>query len=474
MSSKDQKLNIKNQNVGVPSRRDGFVKEEGVTLIELLIAIFIIGTVVTGMFGLFMLNVRTNYEAERRVIAVALANERAEMIRNLPYAAVGTQGGIPAGAIQQAETIIRHGLTFTVKTDIRYVDDPYDGLITSQPPDTLNIDYKQARIEVSWTAPTAAKPLVLLLHIAPPGIEGGEAAGTLLFTALNAGGQGIEQVTVRLQNSTTTPPVDVTTQTNAQGQVFLPGLPPANGSYGLTVNKSGYTGEQTYSATATFLPDADHSHLSMLVGQLTQKTFAIDRVSQLTIQTKRSPGQQVLGNIAYALKGTKTIGTTNTGDPVYVLNTTGSTNTSGTAVHQNLVWDTYTFSVNGATTGYDIKETTLLLPVVVNPAEDKAMDVYLVEHQPISLHVTVASPTGTPIDNATVHLTRVGTQYDQTLGTGVYGQVYFPDHPNNPNEQLPSNGDYIVDINAPGYQPLTQTITVQDTTRVRFELTPTS
>lgn len=449
-------------------------KRNGFTIIEILISVFIIGTVVTGIFGLFVLNIRTNEEAERRVVAVALSNERAEMVRNLPYANVGTQGGIPAGSILQTENIVRNNITYTIRTDIRYVDDPFDGLVTSNPSDTLNIDYKQVRIEVSWSSPTSPLPIVMILQISPPGIEGGTTAGTLIFQALDADGHGIDGASVQLTNTAITPNINITTETDSSGRLVLPGLPPANGSYKLTVSKSGFNTEQTYNTSATFIPNADHAHLSMIAGQVTEKTFAIDSTSTLTINTQEFPLNQPLGLIAYSFKGTKTIGTNNLGELVYEVDQTGTTNSTGTATHTGLIWDSYSFVVNGATTGYDIRETSLLLPVVMNPGSDQNLVVTLGEHQPISLYVSVASPDGLPVDNATVRLFNTSNGYDQILGTGIFGQVYFPGNPDNPTEAIPANGDYTIEISAPGYEPITQTVTIQDTTQLRVSLTPDS
>ena len=84
-------------------------KQSGFTLLEVVIAVFIIGTVVAGMFGLFLLTLRSAQTGERRVAAVALANERMEMVRNLPYVEVGTQGGVPSGPIWPDEDVARNG-----------------------------------------------------------------------------------------------------------------------------------------------------------------------------------------------------------------------------------------------------------------------------------------------------------------------------------------------------------------------------
>ncbi len=284
----------------------------GFTLIELLIATFVIGTTVVGLFGLFMLSLRSAHEGERRVAALALANERFEMVRNLPYAAVGTQGGLPAGPILQREEVLRNGVTYVVRTDIRYVDDQYDGTaggssdedeqitICHHPPggqprtltigasswpahqahgdtegsceggpgtgsgDAYNADYKQVRVEVSWPSPYAPKPVLLISFIVPDGVEGSESGGTLDFQALDASGAGVSPATVRLINDATSPAIDLTTQTNEEGRVVLPGLPPSAGTYELAVSGEGYTTEQTYAATDDFLPDTDHAHLSAL------------------------------------------------------------------------------------------------------------------------------------------------------------------------------------------------------------------
>lgn len=446
--------------------------KSGFTILEVLITVFIIGTVITGIFGLFILNIRTNREGERRVVALALANERAEMIRNLPYDDVGTEGGIPAGAIKQQETIVRDGLSYTVKTDIRYIDDSFDKLITDSPPDVLNTDYKQARVEASWTAAGGeARTTYVLLQISPQGVEGGTAGGTLLFQALNAIGAAMAGATVTLQNSAANPAVNITTQTDSAGYVVLPGLPPATEQYALTVTKSGFSTEQTYTATSSFTPDVAHRPLTLITGQLTAKTFAIDALSGLNIRTQNT-SQVAVGPVAYSLQGGKTIGTDSLGQPVYLTVRNGTTAANGQATESNLTWDSFDFTIDGAATGYDIKETTFVLPLTLDPGATLDLTATLVPHQERSLHVTVVSPTGVPVDNSMVRL--FGGAYDVMLGTGAVGQVYFPNNPVLPADYIPSNGDYTLEITAPGFQAFTSTVTVTGTSRVRIELVPES
>lgn len=410
-----------------------------------------------GVFGLFVLSLRVARESESRVVAVALANERAEMVRNLPYVDVGTLGGIPSGSLLQSEVIVRNEMSHTVKTDIRYVDDPFDG---EAPADLINTDYKKVRIEVSWNSPNHPKPVLLILLVTPRGLEGGDVAGTLDFLLLNASGGGVGDAVVRLVNSVVEPAIDIVTNTNDQGRVLLPGLPEQAGNYEISVEKADYTSEQTYDTTAEFIPDADHAHLSALRGEVTEKTFIIDLVSSLAIHTVDEE-QAPIGQITYSIKGTKMIGVDDLENPIYLIDETSQTDSGGEALYEALVWDTYDFSIDSEAIGFDIKETSALLPLVVNPGEGVDVNVVLVEYTPFSVHVTVATPEGVPIDNAMLRLQ--GSGYDEILGTGELGQVLFSD--------LPGLGDYDLLVEAPGFQSSALIATVEGTEMIRVELT---
>lgn len=434
----------------------------GFTFIELLITVFIVATVITGIFGLFVLSLRTSQEAQRRVVALALANEKAEMVRNLPYSKVGVVGGIPSGAIVQNETVVRNTVSYTVNTDIRYVDDPYDGMISTAPKDLYNADYKQARIEVSWNSVNKSRPILLITNVAPPGLEGQEAGGTLDFLAINAAGMGIPNATVQLINSAVSPAINFTTQTNSDGRVLLPGLPPSNGSYQISVTKDSFTTEQTYPVTATFIPDTDHARLSMIQSQITPKTFVIDKLSSLSIVTQNDTGASI-PSVAYHFQGTKTIGVDQNNQPVYVTNVDDITDVTGADTQANLVWDTYAFTINGQVTGYDIKETDVTLPLAINPGSQTTLTAKLVPHQPFTLHVTVLSPTGVLIENASVQAVGM-VGYNQTNTTGVSGQTFF--------SPLPQSGSYNLTITAPGFEIKQDVITVDGNNRIQEKLTP--
>lgn len=434
----------------------------GFGIVEVIIATFVIGVVAVGILSLITLTIKSSHDGERRIVATALANEKMEMVRNLPYDSVGTVNGIPSGPILQTEQINRNGADYTVATDIRYIDDPFDGTASDTPADTLNTDYKQVRVEVSWNSTVSNRPVLLITQVAPQGVEGGESLGTLVFQALNAAGSGVADASVHLTNTSVSPSVDVSTFTNNEGRVILPGLPESSGAYSLTVAKSGYTGEQTYSATGNFTPNTDHSHLTALAGQITNKTFSIDQVSSLAIQTVNAATQAPIGNVAYSLTGTKQIGTNSSAEPVFLFDVDETTDNDGSHTYQDMVWDTYTFAIDGGSTGYDISETSIPLPLALLPAVEETMTVKLVPHTLRSLHVTVVSSAGTVLDGATVQVTKTG--YDQTKTTGATGQVFFFD--------MPDNAEYTVTVSAPSYEDAVLQILVDGTLRITTSLAP--
>lgn len=433
---------------------------KGFGLLEVVITTFVVGVVAVGVFSLIALTLKTSADGQRRIIATALANETMETIRNLPYDNVGTVGGVPSGPIAQSQQATRNGSEYTVATDIRYVDDSYDGTAEGTPPDALNTDYKQARVEVSWQSNVSARPVLLITQITPKGIEGGNSLGTLVFQALNAAGAGVAGATVHLVNSQVSPSVDLTTNTNNDGKVTIPGLLASSGAYQLTISKAGYTTEETYTPTGVFTPDTDHSHLTSLAGQITNKTFSIDAVASLVVQTVDALTSAPIGDIAYRITGTKKIGTDENAQPVYVLDANDTTDSSGSHEYQSMVWDSYAILIDGNATGYDIEDTSLPLPLVINPGAEETVVMKLAAHTPLSLHVTVLSSSYEPIENASVHVTRSG--YDETKQTSINGQAFFPG--------MPDNAEYTIEVDAPQYQQSTQQATVDGTVRTQITL----
>ncbi|MBU4223908.1 prepilin-type N-terminal cleavage/methylation domain-containing protein [Patescibacteria group bacterium] len=257
-------------------------QNKGFSLIETLVGMALILVVFVGIFGVFQLAIKIVNKSKAKVGALALANERIEFIRNLPYNSVGTLGGIPPGNIPQTENISLNDINYTRRTIIQYIDDPKDGLDAIDE-NGITTDYKVAKVEVTWQANYVITPVFLTTNIVSKGIETTVGGGTLKLNVFDAAIIPVASANVHIENSTVSPPVSIDILTNASGKVVFPGTPSAS-NYKITVSKVGYSSTQTYDATAPNV-NPDPGHLTILEGQTTEASFAIDLVSAKTIKT---------------------------------------------------------------------------------------------------------------------------------------------------------------------------------------------
>ncbi len=91
----------------------------GFTLIEVLIGTAIFLIVAGAAYGAFVALLRLANVSQANILAVELADEQFETIRNMPYTNVGLTNGIPQGVLPQTQTLVRGGFTFTVTLVIR-------------------------------------------------------------------------------------------------------------------------------------------------------------------------------------------------------------------------------------------------------------------------------------------------------------------------------------------------------------------
>ena len=254
-------------------------KSEGFTLIEILVGTSILVIIIIGLYGLFQLGIKVAGQSKARITATYLANQKIETAKNLPYNKVGTIGGIPSGDIIETETITRNNIEYTVKTTVSYIDDPADGLT---PSDLVPNDYKRIKVKVSWPSFLSGE-LILITDIAPKGLETTEGGGNLLISVFNALGATIDQANIHIINTNVDPQIDVSYQTNDQGQYLVAGAPSSTAAYQITVSKSGYNDSRTYGTDEVANPEKPHT--TVIESMLTQISFSIDKLSNFLIQT---------------------------------------------------------------------------------------------------------------------------------------------------------------------------------------------
>jgi hypothetical protein len=260
--------------------------KKGMTLVELLIAMGLLMLVFGGIFTAFQVTLKIVGSSKAHAGALSLANERMEYIRSLPYDDVGTVSGIPNGDIPQNATTSLNGIDYAERILIEYVDAPEDGTDVSDD-NGIVADYKRVKVEYSWTVQGESKVISLISNIVPPGIETTAGGGTLRVNVFDAETQPLSGASVRLYNNTGTSTIDVTRLTNAQGIALFSGAP-ALANYQITVTDTGYSTDQTYSAT-TSNPNPTTQHVAVLEAQVSTMNFQIDELSQLTVYTKDTP-----------------------------------------------------------------------------------------------------------------------------------------------------------------------------------------
>jgi hypothetical protein len=251
-------------------------------LLDAVVGTALMLVVFVGIVGAFRLTVMAVSNNKARAGAIALANERLEFIRSLPYTSVGTVGGIPSGNIAQEEGVQLNDVDYMRRTFISWEDDPGDG---SGGADSNSVvtDYKAAKVTVSWIVRDRTHTITLISRISPPGIETSIPGGTLSFNIVDSTLVPVSNAQIRVVNASVSPNVDLTTYTDTAGIATILGVPAGSG-FRITVTKSGYSTAQTYASSATNTNPIP-AHLGVALNQTTAATFAIDLLSDKTIET---------------------------------------------------------------------------------------------------------------------------------------------------------------------------------------------
>lgn len=262
------------------------VRQRGISLVEILIASALILLMFGGIIAGFRSALVLVGNGRASSGAIGLANQSIEYIRSLPYDDVGTALGIPSGSIPQTETVVLNNVSYTRRILIQYVDAPEDGLAAADT-NGITTDYKHAKVELTWSTRGVSKSISLVTNIIPKNIETVSGGGTLVVNVFDATAAPVSNATVRIRNTSTSSPVDVTSYSNPLGVVMFPGTP-ASGGYQISATKDGYSLDQTYSASSSN-PNPNPAHVSIIAGNVSTVNFAIDRVSTRIVRTVEPP-----------------------------------------------------------------------------------------------------------------------------------------------------------------------------------------
>ena len=267
----------------------------GLTLIDVLVGTSLALIFFVGVFGAFQLASRVIGVSRAKIIATALANQKLEEARNLPYLKVGIEGVDEEGALKEIEYYPPDTKEYTIFTDVDCRNNLADGS-----EDTCLCDYKTVTVTVSWSGKFTGQ-VSLATDIAPKNEiqECAEKGGVLEVFVFDAKGEGVVDAQVQVTNTLTGFFEQCLTDSNGEcaGEqgIFLDTSLEAE-NYKIVVQKPDYSTDQTFKSGDTYdskvIANPEKPNATILEGQITQKSFSIDKLSTFSIETKSSRGKK--------------------------------------------------------------------------------------------------------------------------------------------------------------------------------------
>ncbi len=395
----------------IESARDYHCWQAGFTLIETMIGIAIFAMLAGVVYETFSIVSKGATENWESTTVSNLASQYLEIARNVAYAQIGTAQGNPNGTLPDSAnpgTVTVSAIPYQIYYEVTYFDDPADGTIILGTDPAPN-DYKQVKLSVKNTTTSVITNFVT--NIVPTGLENMTSGGALSLSIINAVGQPVPGASINITNTAINPSINLTRTSDSQGRWIEVGLPDSPNSYHITVTKAGHSSDQTY-PTSVSNPNPTKPDATILDGQVTQISFAIDQTSGLTFNTLNQTCTAI-GSVGLGIKGAKLIGTPN----VLKFDNTYTSNSSGQIQLSNTEWDNYTPALTGTT--YMIYGSSPIQQINLLPNTTQTFNLILGDNTAHSLLIIVKDgSTGNPIEGATVQLTNPGLTFDTSLITG--------------------------------------------------------
>lgn len=381
----------------------------GFSLVETLVATAIFLLVSVAVYEAHSIVFKLVSLNRAKTAALALAEERIEVVRNMPYADIGIVDGVPAGAIERSQSFDRAGFMFFATTTVRNIDDPFDGQIGSTTKNDLSpADYKLVEIDIDCPACKDFSPFTVTTTAAPKSLETSSGNGALFVRIINASGLPVPDASISIEGQGTST-IDIDELSNNEGLLQIVDIPPGSFLYRITASKSGFSADRTYPLLDAANPNPVLPDSTVAAGSVTQLTLAIDELGSMDIRTVDETCAPVSA-VPFTIRGSKKIGI---GPDVYKVDASYTTNGAGERSLSSIEWDTYSIALG---TGYVSGGSVPLIPLSLDPGAHE--DVILLAKSPVgrSILVTVKdASTGLPLSDATVEVT--GSTVNETVVT---------------------------------------------------------
>lgn len=389
--------------------------QKGFTLVEIIVSLAIFALLASSAYGLYATIIKSITYYRSQTTVSALANQYLEVARNLAYSQIGTLNGNPNGPLPDIASPL--DLTFNdVNYQVYYVvsalHDPADTNVGVQ-------DYKQIKLYVKNLSTGTTNSFVTT--IAPISLASMGTGGVLSVQVINKEWLPVSGATVHITNTNVTPNINLTRTSGTDGIWNEIGLPP-DSNYHISVTKSDYSTDQTYPIAQ--YPGASKPDATVITGQVTQTTFLIDQLSNLSFATLNQTCQPISG-VGVSVQGSKLISpgttkfnenyTSNGSGEIYPASTASCSSSCG-AASCCLEWDTYTPTLTGSQ--YMVYGTSPVQSVDLSPNTKQNFNLILGDKTTNSLLAVVKDASGNPVEGVKVELINIGLSYDEIRYTG--------------------------------------------------------
>ena len=448
-------------------------KKSGFTLIEMLVLLAVFSIITLAFYQAFAVASRYIFESRNRLQAIALANEKVETLRNLAYADVAIQGGIPSGNIDPDEYYSSNGRTYHIYTDIRYYDDPDDGTFGGSPNDPVPNDNKIVEVKVAWGEEIESQSVVMVTRFVPPGIENPAGGGVLSINAIDYTGNPVPDVSIHLVNDNIDADVDYSTQTDSNGNLMLQGVPgDTELNYELTLSKDDYETVETFPPYPQSSFEPEDEDFSVIAGDINTKVVEINKTSDINI-TVLDPFGQAVSGVKFNLTGGRNLSISSSA-PEYNCNEDFTSDSSGEADADDISGGGYAISlISPSTDSYDFwkidpNDSISSSEFVLGYSTEESLNMIVMDESLDSVIVRVASDENVLIEGADVQLKNETLGYDVTRQTDKYGMVFFPENLTVPLQEE----TYNVKVSADGYSDNETTVSIDGLSHSAINLNP--
>lgn len=391
-------------------------KQDGYTLVELMVTIAVLAVLSLGTFNLLIALLHSAIVSQRQAVASTLATNQMEYLKSLPYDNLAVAGGaiISTNTIPGTLTKKINGDTYTITTNITYADNAYDGCgsyptqalkqkyCRNYPPpagapaiDTNPADYKD--VNVSVTDKSGSDLASIDTQVAALVAETASNTGALFVNVVDDSGAPVTGATVTVTNSSVSPAVNVSDTTDENGIVIFYDLPPSatNYRYQISASNTGYSSLSTIVPAGSLQPTYSSQNLIAQSSSYVTLTLKLEGQNSLAIETTDTSGNPLPSAKIYVKGGYKKY--TATSDTNYYYDTLSPSDTrpvtdsGGLAALTNLVPGNYIFCGDVGATSCQVGNTTYYLAAAVpyggsNPLQPISIPTYDPANPPVTTY----------------------------------------------------------------------------------------